>query len=142
MVQQWNNLTVADEDPEFLDEYNYFISDGSIPNGEDYNETDDKEQEDSYVNMEIVLPRKDDDRLMHAIVNRRKLYDEGKAVGNMSKNPLLDTIAYELEFYDVTTEVLTANIISKNLLAQDDEEGHYQMLLDEIIYHRQDVNYI
>ena len=40
------------------------------------------------------------------------------------------------------TEVLTANIISDNLLAKDVEEGHHQMLLDEIIYHRQDVNAI
>ena len=37
-------------------------------------------------------------------------------------------------------EVLTANIISENLLAQVDEEGHRQILLDEIIDHIQDVN--
>ena len=39
-------------------------------------------------------------------------------------------------------EVLTANIISENLLAQVDEEGHRQMLLYEIIDHRYDVNAI
>ena len=32
MVYRWNELTIADEDQEFLDEYNYVISDGSIPN--------------------------------------------------------------------------------------------------------------
>ena len=42
MVDQWNNLNVADKDTEFLDEYNCVISDLSIPNGEDHNETDDK----------------------------------------------------------------------------------------------------
>ena len=34
MAEPWNNLTVANEDPDFLDEYNNVISDGSIPNGE------------------------------------------------------------------------------------------------------------
>ena len=58
MVEQWNKLTIADEDQEFLDQYNSVISDGSIPNGEVDNEIDDKEQEDSYVNMELGLPRK------------------------------------------------------------------------------------
>ena len=38
------------------------IIDGSIPNGEYNNEIDDEEQEDSYVNMEPGLPRKDIDR--------------------------------------------------------------------------------
>ena len=64
--------------------------------------TDDKEKENIYVNMELGLPRKDYDRLMHAIVKRRKLDDEGKAVEKMNNNPLLDTIAYEVDFYDGT----------------------------------------
>ncbi len=32
--------------------------------------------------------------------------------------------------------MLTANIIAENLLAQVDEDGHRQLLMDEIIYHR------
>ena len=46
--------------------------------------------------MELGLTRKYDDGSMHATVKRRKLYDEGKAVGNMNNNPLLDTIAYKV----------------------------------------------
>ena len=94
--------------------------------------------------MELFLPRKknDDDGLIHAIVGRRKLDDEGKDVGNMKNNPLLDTITYEVGFDDGTTEVLTANIIAKNLLAQVNKEGHRQMILDEIIDHRQVVSTI
>ena len=41
MLEQWNKLTVADDDPEFLDEYNRVIRDGSIPNVEYDNKTDD-----------------------------------------------------------------------------------------------------
>ena len=40
------------------------------------------------------------------------------------------------------TEFLTARIFAKNLLAQVNEEGHRQILLNQIIDHRQDVNYI
>ena len=90
--------------------------------------------------MEIGLTRKDDDRLMHAIVRRRKMDYEYKAVGNMNNNLLIDARAYKVDFSDITIEVLTANIISENLLAQVDEEGHRQILLDEIIDHIQDVN--
>ena len=60
----------------------------------------------------------------------------------MNNNPLLDTRAYEVEFSDGTTEALTTNIIACNLLAQVDEEVHCQMLLENIIDHRQDVNAI
>ena len=121
MVERWNNLTIADEDPEFLDEYNCVISDGSIPNDEDDNETYDEKQEESYVNIEIGLSRKDDYGLMNAIVKRRKLDGEGKAVRNMKNNPPLDTRAYKVGFAGGTTEVLTPNIISDNLLAQINE---------------------
>ena len=83
--------------------------------------TDDKEKENIYVNMELGLPRKDYDRLMHAIVKRCKLNNEGKAVGNINNNPLIDTIPYEVEFIDGTNEVINANIIIENLLARVDE---------------------
>ena len=92
--------------------------------------------------MGIGLPIKDDGGLMHAILKKRKLYDECKSVGNMNNKPLIDTRAYQVEFSDGMTEVLTAKIIVENTLAQVDEEGYHQMLLDDIIYHRQDVNAI
>ena len=38
-VDRWNKLTVADEDPEFLENFNSVISDGYIPNGEEDNDT-------------------------------------------------------------------------------------------------------
>ena len=118
------------------------ISDGSIPNGKENIETDGKEQEYGYVNMELGLPRRDDDGLMHAIVKRRKINDEGKAVRTMNNNPLIDTRAYEVEFDDGITEFLTANIIAENLLAQVDYKEHCQLLLYKIINHTWDVNSI
>ena len=135
-------MTVADEDPELRDEYNCVISDVSIPNGEENNKIYDKKKENSYVSMELGLPIKDDYGLMRAIVKRHKLDDEGKNIRNLNYNPLLDTIVYEVEFSDGTTEVITASIIANNMLVQVDEEVHCQMLSDDIIEHRQDVNSI
>ena len=83
--------------------------------------TYDKAKENSYVNMDLGLPRKYYDRLMHTIVKRRKLNNKGKAVGNINNNPLLDTRSYEVEFTGGTTEVINANIIIENLLARVDE---------------------
>ena len=73
---------------------------------------------------------------MHAIVKRRKLDDDGNPIGTESTNPLVDTRIYEIGFIDGTTETITSKIISENLFAQVDEEGHRQLLLDEIIYYR------
>jgi hypothetical protein len=85
--------------------------------------------------MELGLPRVQDDELAYARVKRRAVDVEGKPVGRPSTNPLLDARQYEVEFMDGDTEILTANIIAENSLAQVDEEGHRQMLIEEIEDH-------
>ena len=73
---------------------------------------------DAYVDMQLGLPCVEDDSLMHAIVKRIKLDEDGNPIGTESTNPLVDTRSYEIEFIDGTIEKLTANIIAENLLAQ------------------------
>ena len=51
-------------------------------------------------------------------------------------NPILDIRQYEVEFLDGETEVMTVNLIAKNILAQVDDNGHVHMMLDEIEDHR------
>ena len=41
-IDQWNKLSIADEDPELLEELNRVISDLRIPDGPDDNTRDDK----------------------------------------------------------------------------------------------------
>ncbi len=43
---------------------------------------------------------------------------------------------YELEFNNGDSEILTANLIAENIIAQVDDEGHEHMMLDEIEDHR------
>ena len=76
---------------------------------------------DSYVDMELGLPCVEYDSLMHLIVKQRKLYGDVNIIETESTNPLVDTRAYEIKFIDGITEILTANIIAENLLAQVDE---------------------
>ena len=45
---------------------------------------------------------------------------------------------YKVEYHDGSVTAMTANVITENLLAQVDEEGHQQLLLDNIIDHRHD----
>ena len=42
-IYPWNKLSIADEDPELLEDLNRVISDSSIPDGPDDNMSDDKE---------------------------------------------------------------------------------------------------
>ena len=86
--------------------------------------------------MEIGLPRGDDDALLNATVKQRAIDVNGNPFEESHCDPLLDTHAYEVEFVDGSTEIITANVIAKNLFAQVDGEGHQQMLLHDIIDHK------
>ena len=69
-------------------------------------------------------------------MKRRAIDDKGRPKGVPSNNPILDTRQYKAEFLDSTIEVLTANVIAENLLAQVDENRHCYLLLDKITNHR------
>jgi len=55
-----------------------------------------------------------------------------------NKNIHLDSRLYEVEFLDGSMETLSSNIVAENLLSQVDQDGHREMLLDEIIDHQKD----
>ena len=86
--------------------------------------------------MELRLLQGSDKSLMRALVKRRKFDNDGKKFGTEHSNPLTDTRSYEVELIDGTTQTFTDNIITKNLLAQVDEEGHRKLRLDKIIDYR------
>jgi hypothetical protein len=128
-------LDLDNKDPEFLEDFNQVIDDNTIKNADEARDMEIGE-EDPYLNMELGLPRGDDEELKHAHVKRRTVDVEGRHIGRPSTNPLLDSRQYEVKFMDGDMEILTVNIIAENLLAQVDEEGHRQMLIDKIEDHR------
>ena len=135
-VPKWNQLSTTEIDNEFVEEFNNVISDNSIKNADDYEDTYTPDTMDSYLNMELGLPRGPDGELQHAVVKRRRLGENGNPIGIANNNPLLDSREYEIEYHDGTLEVLSANVIAENLLAQVDQEGQRQLLMDEITDHR------
>ena len=85
--------------------------------------------------MELGI-RRDDEWLHHARVKQIAVYQDGRTIGIPSNNPLIDSRRYEVEYLYGTIEVLTANIIAENLLAQVDDQGHRHLLIDEIEDHQ------
>jgi hypothetical protein len=79
--------------------------------------------EDSYLDMELGI-RGDDEGLQHARMERRAVDKDGKPIGRLRNNLLLDSRKYEVEYSDGTTQVLAANIIAENLLEQVNDQGH------------------
>ena len=131
-IPRWNHLSIDDEDEAFRDEFQRVISDDSIKDADEILENN----EGQYINMEVGLPRGEDGEIERATVKKRVVDVEGKPVGKPHSNPLLDSSLYEIEYLDGTVEVMSANLIAENILSQVDEEGHRQMMLDEIIDHR------
>ena len=74
------------------------------------------------------------------IINIKKLLkdNQGRPIVIASHNPILDTRMCEVEYQDVHTAALAANIIAENLFARVDEEGNHSVMFDEIVDVRTD----
>ena len=130
-----NVLSLEDEPNEFKQEFKGVISSKDIPEADDLNDNEYGEY-DPYLNMTLSVKHGLEGRVQDAVVKRRATGDDGKPIGIANSNPMLDTRQYEVEYSDGHEEILTANTIAINLLSQVDEEGHRQLLLDEIEDHR------
>jgi hypothetical protein len=142
-VQNYGDMLfdIHNEDEAFLQEFNRVIDDPTLPHADNAPPgTFPTEQlaPDPYLNMEVGLRRDPEASPQRAKVKRRKLHEDGTPIGatHPSGNPLLDQRIYEVEFPDGTTEALAANYLAENILAQVDEDGHRQLLIDEITDHR------
>ena len=129
-VRRESLLSLELEDDAFLQEY------GRVINDPDVVEVDDEIAGDHFMNMEVGLPRGPDGTIIKAKVKKRTTDETGNTIGKYHANPLLDSRMYDVEFEDGGVEAITANIIAENILSQIDEEGHRQLMLDEIVDHR------
>lgn len=130
-VPQWNRLSIDDNDEEFTRLYKTIVNDETI------DDTDSGASADNYINMRVDLSRNGKECIERATVKRRALDVDGRPIGSKHNNPLLDSRVFEVEYDDGTIEALSANVIAENILAQVDDEGRKQLMLDEIIDHRQ-----
>lgn len=124
------------EDEEFIKEFQHVGNDPALTETDNaMNDTEDPFAE-SYLNMEVGIRTDPEEEPQRGTVKRRKLDEDGKPVGVPNDNPLLDTRQYEVQFEDGRVEVYSANILAENILAQVDDQGHRQLMIDEIVDHR------
>ena len=95
---------------------------------------------DHWINMELRLPQGEEMKAAR-VVGRTKDID-GKVIGEYNNNPMLNTMLYDVEFEDGQTREYCANVISENMYAQVDTEGHSYNLLDGIVDFKKDSNAI
>jgi hypothetical protein len=98
-------------------------------------EVDDILDLDRYIAAKVQLPR-DGVTFATAKVVKRSRDEEGELIGKSSKNPLLDTAYYEVQFEDGAVDRYSANIIAENIYSRVDDEGFDRLVLEEIIDHR------
>ena len=70
---------------------------------------------------------------MNYEVKKRVIDDDGKPKGIRTNNYMTDTAEYVVADLDGNEEVITANVIAENLLAQADDEGYRHLMLVEIL---------
>lgn len=137
----WDNYDFSN-DTDFVSEFGkqLVISDPSIPEADTLLQPPPPEPTadafDSYLHMEIALPRGEEESMQFARVKKRKVDEDGIPVGVANDNPLCDNRVYIVEWLDGHTEELMANVIAENLFAQVDDEGNRFVLLDDIVDHR------
>ncbi len=118
---------------EFIEEFGRTINDPELKEA-DQDFTPDA-YDDTYLNMELALPRNGAEVQFGRVVKRLRDKD-GLPIGTAHDNPILDTRMYEVEFQDGHKASLAANVIAENLFAQIDDEGNRHVLFEEIMDHR------
>ena len=132
-------LIIPDEwdDPafskEFIEEFGRTINDPALREADQEFTAD--AYDDTYLNMELALPRNGAEVQFGRVVKRLRDKD-GLPIGTAHDNPILDTRIYEVEFQDGHRASLAANAIAENLFAQIDGEGNRHVLFEEIMDHR------
>jgi hypothetical protein len=132
--EDWADM--MESDPAFEEEFNKVYSNNEIPEADDFTP---EVLEDTYLNMELVLPR-DSEGPEFARVTKRLRDANGLPIGRQHENPLLDSRIYEVEYPDGYKASLSANMIAQNMFAHVDEEGNRYVLFDAIIDSRTDGN--
>ncbi len=89
---------------------------------------------DTYLQAQLSLPKADGYKAATVLCRKHDIH--GNPIGMANQNPILDTRIYEVQFTDGHVEEYAANVITENLYAQIDEDGHHNLILQEFIDHR------
>ena len=90
---------------------------------------------DWFIEFEVLLPKNGVEMSTAKVISRVKDKD-GKVKGIYHKNPILDTIVYDVMFHDGGTCQYAANVIAEAMYSQMDLNGHCTLLLKEKTDHK------
>ncbi|MEO6564809.1 MAG: hypothetical protein ABIO63_02135, partial [Casimicrobiaceae bacterium] len=121
---------IINHDKEFIDEYDRIINNKNIQEADE--EYTPEILDDTYLNMEVAMPRSDAGTTFARVTKRMK-DAEGRPIGVSNQNPILDSRLYEVEYQDGYKSAMAANAIAMNMFSQVDEEGNRHVLFDEIV---------
>jgi hypothetical protein len=136
-----DDYNAKEADAEFQEEFGLVLNNESIPEA-DIREAQVNADEvtpdtfDTYLNMEISLPRGQNDELEYGRVAKRAKDTDGNPIGVANENPILDTRMYEVQWLDGHSGLMFANTIAENLYAQVDDEGNRHVMFHDITAHR------
>ena len=125
-------LDLDDKDPKFIVEFSSEIEYKTTNYAVEEEQNVQHMPVDPYLNMQLDLPHESDDRLQYYKVEKIVINLEGRIFGVAANdNLLIDSRQNKLEILDGETEILIAH----NILAQVDQEGHWQMIMADIEEH-------
>ena len=78
------------------------------------------------------------DKLLNAKILCRSLDPTGWSLVCYHKNPILNTLVYDVEFPDGGVKEYSANVIAENILSQVDDEGVLLTVFDSILEYTKD----
>ena len=84
------------------------------------------------INIEVCLPRGEEKELYGKVIGLC-LDQNGKVIGTPHKNPILNTLMYEVKFDDGRSAAYAANQIAENMWRSVNDEGYHQDSLDAIL---------
>ena len=129
----WSDYKLED-DPDFREEFFDVVDSDEVPEADDYSP---EVGDDSYINMEVQIPRVGYDYPQRGRVTKRMKDENGNPIGTADpENIIFDTRLYEVEFPDGETMALAANYISENLFSQVNDDGDRFILLRDIVDYR------
>ena len=70
-------------------------------------------------------------KVLHQVIDENR-----KLIVIHNENPLLNNLAYNVEFQDSTVKRYRANIIAENILSQCNPDGFYMNVMESITDHK------
>jgi hypothetical protein len=89
---------------------------------------------DKLIGLELSLPQ--GERMTPAKVIGLSIYEEGKVIGNVNEDPILNTTLYDVEFPNGMVRSYAANVIAENICNMVNDDGESEAIFDGIVGHK------